>query len=736
MDRISPQMLGFASGSATLFTGSAGGDALAIQRQPPLRRMQKLLLRWRWVLIASVMAGALLAILYSLLATRQYTAVARIEIARETARVVNIDSVERDTSFADQEFYQTQYGLLQTKALAERVARDLHVVDDPAFFRMFGRKSDYDNAGAGGSEEQRRDKRTEAAGKILLDHVDVAPVRGSSLVDVTAVTPDPDLSQRIAQTWIQDFITSNLERRYEASSYARHFLETRLAQLRDKLETSERQVVGYAANQGIINLPASGDDKDGGSSGSRSLVTDDLTALNNALDVAVAERIQAGARLSDASHPGTSSEALNNEAIGAMREKRAEAAGEYSKLLTQFQPDYPQAKALAAQVRTLDASIAQEENRVRASLRDSYTAAVAREKELLAHVKGLKGDLVDLRRRNIQYNIYQRDADTTRELYNALLQRYKEIGIAGGIENNNITIADAAKRPDRPSSPRLLVNMILGILAGAALGGAIALVLEQFDEGIADPSEIEEKLGIPLLGSVPRLEDEEPLDALNDPRSQLVEAYLAIQANLKLSTAHGTPKSLAVISTRPEEGKSTTTIALARSLARNGRKVILIDADLRSPSIHRAFGLSNIHGVSNFLSGGDDLKEALQATDHPHLTIMTAGPQPPNAADLLTGERLSLLIDRLLERFDHVLVDSPPVIGLADAPLVAAAVEAVIYAIEARTIQLGTVRIGLGRLRTAHANILGAVLTKFEARRAHFGYGYDYGYGYGRRSGS
>jgi succinoglycan biosynthesis transport protein ExoP len=730
MDRIPPHMLGLAGSDLAFYSGNTGQEGAAAPRLPAVRRLWRMATRWRWILIGSLAAGALFGLLLTFFMTRQYSSTARLEISRETAHVVNIDSVERDTSFFDQEFYQTQYGLMQTKALSERVARDLHVVDDPAFFRMFGRSDAFDGDM---TDVAKRQKRNEIAGKILLDHFGVAPVRGSSLVDVTAVTPDPALSQRIAQTWSEDFIANNLERRFEASGYARHFLETRLAGLREKLELSERQAVDYASSQGIINLPSPADSKDGGgTTGDRSLLTDDLGAINGALETATAERIQAQSRLLDASRPDASNEALGNEAIGALREKRAEAASDYAKLMIQFEPDYPQARAAASQVKALDAAIAQEEHRVRSSLEQVYRSAAAREAALAARVEDLKGSLTDLRQRNIQYNIFQRDADTNRELYQALLQRYKEIGVAGGIENNNVAIADAAKLPDRPASPRLLINLILSMLAGGVIGIAAAAVLEQIDEGIGDPSQIEQKLGLPLLGTVPRTTDGDPIEALGDPRSQMTEAYMAVQANLELSTAHGTPKSFAVISTRPREGKSTTTVALAQSLARAKRNVILIDADLRSPTVHKIFGVANTTGVSNFLAGGDALDEIIIKTDRDNLSIMPAGPQPPNAAELLTGERLSLLVKTLLERFDHVIVDSPPVIGLADAPLVGSAVESVLYVVEAQSIHAGTVRIALERLRTAHINVLGAVLTKFEVKRAHTAYGYDYGYGYGR----
>ncbi|HUE79349.1 MAG TPA: polysaccharide biosynthesis tyrosine autokinase [Sphingomicrobium sp.] len=730
MDTISPHALGLNGGNLALFAGGMTGDAGASTRVPPLRRVLRNASRWRWVLLGSLLAGALLGILLTLGMTPQYASTARLEITRETARVVNIDSVERDTSIGDQEFYQTQYGLLQTKALAERVARDLGIVDNRKFFEMFGREDLFDAPRNELTSEASRNRRVEAAGRILLGQVGVAPVRGSRLVDVTAITPDAALSQRIAKAWSENFIESTLERRFEASNYARRFLERRLEQLRQRLEVSERAAVGFAASQGIITLPSTSNETDGGSTtGDRSLVTDDLSALNASLATATAERIQAQSRLLQGGRPDASSEALENDAIGQLRQKRAEAAAEHAKMMVQFEPAYPPARALASQVGALDAAIGREEARVRTSLQQTYRSALAREQALLGRVGSLKNNLNDLRRRSIQYNIYQRDADTNRELYNALLQRYKEIGVAGGIEKNNVSVVDAAKLPETPVTPNLFINLIFSTLAGAIAGIAVAAVLAQIDEGIADPTEVEAKFGLPLLGTVPRVKGGDPLDSLREPRSLIVEAYLAIQANLELSTAHGTPGSVAVTSTRAREGKSTTTVALAQSLARARRKVVLIDADMRSPAVHTEFGVTNEAGVSNFLAGLDDIHQLLRPTNREGLTVMTAGPQPPNAGDLLTGDRLPRLIEQLQKRFDHVIIDCPPVIGLADAPLVAAAVESVIYVVEARSIPSGMVRIALSRLGAAQVNVLGVVLTKFESKRAHLGYGYDYAYG-------
>ena len=728
MDTISPHVLGFAPGQLPLFTGATATD-----RGPPIRRLIRAASRWRWVLIGGVALGAIAGILITAFMVREYASTARLEITRDTDRVVDIDSVERDTSVADQEFYQTQYGLLQTKALAERVARELGLADDPGMLRMLGHKELVPAGRSDLLDPATRSHRVEVMGKALLDHVGVAPVRGSRLVDVTAVTPDPALSQRIAQSWSRLFIETNLERRYEASDYARKFLESRLEQMRTRLENSERKAVAFAASQGIIMLPSQSPPpgaKDAlPSTGDRSLVSDDLVTLNNALAVATAERVQAQSRLTR--RPDATSAALDNVAIDRMREERAQDQADYAKLLQQFEPKYPPALALNAQIQSLDRAILQEEQRVGTSLQQNYQSALKRERMLAARVNGLKGNLTDLRQRSIQYNIYQRDADTNRELYNALLQRYKEIGVAGGVEKNNVTIVDDPKLPDRPSSPKLVVNLLLAMLFGGLAGVGVAAGLDQIDEAIGDPAETEAKLGHPLLGTVPRVKHETPLEAFENPRSPLVEAYLAIEAALELSTSRGTPKSLAVTSTRPREGKSITALALAQALARTRRKIVLVDADLRAPSVHRFFDLANDGpGVSNFLAGSSDLDRIVRPSGTEGLFLITAGPHPPNAADLLTGPRLAELITRLQERFDHVIVDCSPVIGLADAPLVAAAVEGVVFVVEARAIQAGAAKRALQRLETAQANVVGIALTKFDPRRAHLGYGYGYGFDY------
>jgi succinoglycan biosynthesis transport protein ExoP len=703
------------------------------ESMPILRQYLRIAMRRRYVIIGAVIGCVLLGLIATFLMTPQYTATSTIEISRESDKVTDFQGVERETSVADQEFYQTQYGLLQSRSLSERVAAQLRLIDDPKFFAMFGedRNEPAFQQTNGRYMAAGRATRQRVAGEILLKHVSIDPTRLSRLVDVHWTSPEAAFSAKVANAWATNFIQTNLERKVQATSYGRDLLQRQLAEYKDRLDQSQRQLVAYASSQQIINLPSQ-TTGDGKTTSERSIVADDLAALNASLSQATADRIQAEARYQQAGRAGSSTEALRNVAINNLRQRRAELAAEYQQLMVRFEPGYPAAKAIQSQVDQLDRSIAREEGRISGSLQADYREAQQRERDLLAKVNQLKANYLDLRRRSIQYNIFQQEVDTNRALYDGLLQRFKEIGVAGGVGVNNIAVVDVADVPQKPSSPRLLLNLVLATLAGLGLGAALALGLEQLDEAIADPAEIERRLGLPLLGSVPKVEGTTPKEALKDRKSELVDAYLAVQTNLGFATEHGVPRSFAVTSTRPAEGKSTTALALATTLARAQRRVILVDGDMRSPSIHHLGGVDHDHGLSNFLSGHDDIDSLTFEMSDLGFTAMSAGPIPPNAAELLTGNRLAVLIERLLKTYDHVVIDSPPVMGLADAPLIAARVEGAIFAVESHGIRSTLVKTALARLASANARVIGAVLTKFEARKAHYGYGYEYGYGYGR----
>ena len=497
MNMITASLLGDAPSETV-----AVGQLRQTNEIPLIRQYLRIALRWRYVILGSVAACLILGLIITLLMTPKYTADTTLEISRESDQVTDFQGVQRETSVADQEFYQTQYGLLRSRSLAERVAVQLRFVDDPKFFAMFGYPK---NDPAFNLVNQRypasgRPVRQRQAGEILLRHIDVSPTRLSRLVDVGFTSPDPALSAKVANAWGENFIQTNLDRKIQASSYGRDLLQRQLTQLKQKLDESQRQLVDYASAERIINLPAQSNAN--GTTAERSIVADNLASLSSDLSQATADRIQAEARYQQAGGGGSSPEALGNIAINDLRQKRAELAAQYQQLMTQFEPEYPAAKAIKSQIDQLDRSIGVEEGRVSGSLRANYKQAVQREEDLKAKVDELKTSYLDLRRRSIQYNIYQQEVDTNKALYDGLLERFKQIGVSEGVGVNNISIVDPADVPQKPSSPRLLVNMALALLAGLGIGAGLAFALEQIDEAIADPSEIEKRLGLWLTAFI------------------------------------------------------------------------------------------------------------------------------------------------------------------------------------------------------------------------------------------
>lgn len=686
--------------------------------------------RRKWLILGTVVAFVIGGLLLTLFTTPLYTSSAILEIQRETSNFAEVQGAEKSPTAVDTEFYQTQYGLLESRALAERVARSLRLGDDPAFFETFGvtpSEKLFDN-GRPIPTAAAREARQKAAGSLLLGKIKVDPERMSRLVKISFTSADPQLSKRVIDAWSENFIQTTLERRYAATSYARKFLEDRLQQLRVRIDQSERALVGYASSQNIVNIPGASTGNQSESAGERSLVADDLANLNRELTQATADRVTAESQMRAG---GQSKDLLNNQATNTLRTRRAELSADYARMLQQFDPEYPPARAIKAQIAAIDASLNGESGRAANAIQQAYQASVDRERTLTEKVRVLTGRVLDFRRRSIQYNILQREVDTNRQLYDALLQRYKEIGVAGGVGVNNISVVDGAEVPNRPSSPRLLFNMALALLTGLLVGAGLALLIEQIDEGITDPIDIERLLHLPLIGVTPKVTDAAPLVALSDPKAFLTEAYATIIASLGFSTSHGVPKTLAVTSARPAEGKSSTSYALARGLARNKRRVLLIDADMRSPSINYLLDMPLGLGLSNYLAGSDNIEDLIHPTDVEHMAVLTAGPQPPSTPELLSGDRLRQLLALLSSRYDHVVLDLPPVMGLADAPLIASQVEGTLVVVAAHSTHKNVARLAIDRLRSSHSRIVGVVLSMFDAKQASYGYGYGYGYGQG-----
>lgn len=688
----------------------------------------RIIVKHRYWVVSIFLTAIAIGVLSTLLMTPIYTASTTIQIDREPAKVVDIQDITPDEMGSTDEFMQTQYGLLKSGALAGRVVDDLGLAKDNTFLKTMG---------ASGSDKP--DVRRKRATSLVLHGRDVRPVRGSRLVAVTFDSPNPALSARVANGFATAFIETNLERRYDSASYARNFLEDRLKQVKARLEDSERQLVAYAQQQQIVNIGITTPGENGGAeqTASQSLTAADLVAMDAALASAKADRIKAEQKWRQAASGDGSSltEVLSNPTIQTLRQQKGVLQATYQDKLSVYKPDYPAMVQLKAQIDEIDRQINTQIASIRASIKGEYEVAARQEGSLAGQVSSLKTGVMDLRNRSIQYNILQREVDTNRTLYDGLLQRYKEVGIAGGVGNNNVSVVDRANPPGGPSRPKPLLNIGIAALLGLLFGVLAAMLLELLDESIQTPEDIETKLGLPLLGAIPTPPRGVTVEqALQDPRSAVSEAYYSVRTALQFSTPTGVPELLVVTSPRAAEGKSTTSRVIAQNFARLGMRVLLIDADLRNPSLHRMLGKDNSKGLTNLLTGNERLDGVIQGTADSTMAFIPCGPLPPNPAELLGSEQLRAVMEEASSRFDLVVIDGPPILGLADAPLLTNIASGVLLVVAAHETKRGPARVALRRLKQGgNARVLGAVLTKLDLKRSSQSYGYAYDYDYGEQ---
>ena len=692
-----------------------------------------ILVKRRWMVL-SILAGMVaLALLLTLLTTPIYRASVLVELQKDGTQVVQVGGVQPgDGGFGgwDPEFLQTQYKLIQSRSLAERVANELNLdqatldsLSQPGWFgRMYSLlqpKSKQDAKQQAATTRQDAQDQLASTASFVRAGLSVEPVRDSRLVRIHYDSTVPGFSVRVANAVAEGFIASGMERRFGATSYAKTYLEDQLKLTKAKLEDSERKLVEFAQKENLVNTGESG----------QSLASQNLTQLNAALAAAQDQRIRAQARWQQASSGAMPADMIGNSNIRTLQSQKAQLQGTYQLKLQTFKPDYPEMLQLKGQLDELDRQIAQETRGVRASVQAEYSAAATQERMLMGQIASLRTQALDVDGRSIQYNILKREADTNRQIYDSLLQRFKEVGVAGGVRANNVSIIDRAQTAWRVK-PDLFTNVFLGLLLGLMLGVLVALLMEFLDDTIKTPLDVEQKLKLAVLGVIPKLGAKENVNAAAaNPQSSFSEAYRSVRTSLQFSTDHGVPKTLLVTSSGPGEGKSTTALALARNFAQLGKRVLLIEADLRNPSLHRTLGLQG-HGVglSNLLAGGCTLAEATLDSGEPGLKVILAGPLPPNPAELLSGSKFVSMLTVACERYDQIIIDGPPVLGLADSPILANVVEGTLLVITSGKTRINTAQAAQKRLLAARARIVGALLTKYDAKAAGYGYGYHYNY--------
>ncbi|HAJ03240.1 MAG TPA: hypothetical protein DCL55_08385, partial [Brevundimonas sp.] len=465
-----------------------------------------------------------------------------------------------------EEFFNTQYGLLRSRSLVERIIDSEGLANSNDFIQQMGREFE---AREGETATQQAARRRKMITGLISSNLGVSPERGSRLVRITFSSPSAAVSARMANAIAENFIEANLARKFDASLYVREFLEEQIAETKARLEDTERQLVAYAGDQEIITL------SDAETGAGRSLVSTSLGTLNEALSEARVDRIAAEERWRQAQNAPLTSipEVMASTTYQTLMQQRIQLESQYEEKAAVFQDDYPELVELRARIDELDAQIRTAATSIRDGIRAQYQIALNQERALQNQVNGLKGEVLDLGDRSVQYNILVRELDTSRQLYDGLLQRYKEIGVTGGVTSNNISLVDRATPPGGPSSPNLPLNLMLALTMGLTLGIIGAFLIEALDDRLTSPDDVESKLGIPALGVIPMLErGKDPNEALRDIRSPFSEAYYSLRTALQFSTSHGAPRSLLVTSARPGEGKSTTAFATALNLSRVGRR--------------------------------------------------------------------------------------------------------------------------------------------------------------------
>ncbi|NNJ84739.1 MAG: polysaccharide biosynthesis tyrosine autokinase [Gammaproteobacteria bacterium] len=427
-----------------------------------------------------------------------------------------------------------------------------------------------------------------------------------------------------------------------------------------------------------------------------------------------------------------------------METRKQELQAEYDENLKRLKPGYPSMEKLQEQIDDIEQKLSDAFQAILASAGKSAVAYAKQEAKLRARVADIKEKVLSLQDQNTDYQTLKRDVSANRQLYEVLLQRMKEVDLIAGISTNNIAVIDKAEVPRYPYKPNLSRNLKIALMLGLFGGCLIAFVFEKFDDTLKTGEELEKHLGLPLLGVTPDISREEALGeeeiallTYRVPNSILAEAYRSIRTGLFFSTHDGTPKILHFTSSGPVEGKTTSAIGVATAFVQAGNVVLLIDGDMRNPSLHRLFGLThNQPGLSSYLTGDRKPYEVTYSTEIEKVFVIPAGPSPANPVELLSGSKMLELLNIALDRFDYIIIDSPPVVGLADALVLSNLAHATVFIAASGNLRRSIVDGSIKRLRSARATLVGTILTRMdrETRYGYYSYSYNYDYSYGTKT--
>ncbi len=701
-----------------------------------LRRLLSVL-RKRWLGIAAVFAVVVVAAgLFTIRQTPVYQASTSLIIDPVMPRILqevsDVVEVGAGRTWQTREFYETEYEVIRSRAISRTVVEKLGLANDLEFLGL----ADIEDQ----DELAERLKRIDPVER-LRSRISVKPVQESRMVQVAVRDVDPRRAALLSGEVADAYITQNLSRRTMGTSDAIEWLDEQMSDLRPRLEASEVALHEFRREHDMLSTSL--EDR-------QNILSQRIQTLNATLTELRTNRVKLETRVErirslkevskNAGRPAYDSLAVvsRSQVIERLKQQYFSKVHEYAALEERYLEKHPRllqaGEALEAARRNLDEEI----DKIIASVENEYLEARDAERRIQQLINEETARAHEVGRKEIAYTPLLREKVENERLYELVQSRMKEAGLMADQRTNNIRLVDPAVVPTRPVSPRVRRNMALSVVLGLFFGVGVAFLREVLDNTVGSPDDIESELGIPLLGIMPEVEErhagEERADlhVLDNGRAPLAEACRSIRTNLMFMSTDKPLGRLLVTSAGPKEGKTSMVVDLGIVMAQSGAKVVLVDTDMRKPRLHRAFGVRNEQGLSSILVGAAGLDDVLVQTEVEGLYLLTCGPIPPNPAELLHTGRFNELLQALDERFDRIILDSPPLGAVADAKVLSTVVDGTLLVIKARQTPKNMVRHAVDSVEDVGARLLGAVLSRVDLSKREYG---EYYYYYYRRYG-
>jgi capsular exopolysaccharide synthesis family protein len=716
-------------------THAPEGDVHILDRIAVLFRYRRIVLSVFVLTTAAMMIQG-----YSNIQLYQARAQLQIEDERSTA-VPGINSAEY-TYYEDPEpYYNTQYRILKGRDLTRRVIKRLKLETVPEFngtaprpptpISMIRNLEDRVKrliwpAPAGPIEEPKVDESADESTLVsaFISRVGVEPIRGSRLVDVTFFSTDPKFAALATNTLVEEYVDQNLAIKLEASQGMLAWLTTELAKQAQTVKESEQALATYRDKQNAMSL----DEK-------QNIVTQRLNQLNDALIRARTSKVQKESLYSQVKSMagGTSPDAIPaiamNAQVQALKGKQAELLREKSRLEDRYGAKHPDVQANLIQIQDTQRQLDLETSRALQSIRNDYETAVLEERTLSQNLEAAKADAQDLARKSVGYNVMEREANSNRQVYESLLQREKELHVSSNSRQNNVRIVDRAEVPKGPMSASGRRTWLMSTMVGLVLAIGVAFGLDYMNDTIKTPEDVTRRLKLPFLGLVPSVRGKQhPLLASSNVPHDFGEAFRSLRTSIMSKYPGEGTKIMTVTSAQPLEGKTTVAANIAMALAYGGARVLIVDADMRRPGLHRPLRLTNERGLSQVLVGQARVRDVIQRTVDPNLLAITAGHPPPNPSELLASERMKTLLTNLAHGpFDWIIIDTPPVLAVTDAVILAPMVSGVTFVIGAEMTRRRLAERAVETIMQSHPNFAAVVLNRVDFQRNKYYYSRYYG---------